>query len=143
MMLLRANCHSKLIATATRATKSHSLPHRLVQRRFSTTTICKINPVEDHEWEDLGKAIKNNIKMLNASDAPADYKYRNSKRLFAELDELTLTREIHILDAQHRHLHRALQKPVAKRRTEEGIPDPNLKRMAVCYRSLYLSLIHI
>jgi len=67
MMLRRANCHSKLIATATRATRSHSLPHRLVQRRFSTTTICKINPVEDHEWEDSGKAIKNNIKILNAS----------------------------------------------------------------------------
>lgn len=119
-------------------TGTHTLVQRLVQRQFSTAPVCKSNNLKITAGVEH---IKDQIRTLYGSPhLSAEYKYHNSKRLFAVLDAQLHHNELMALRVKHKNIERALEKPEVRQRFKEGLPDPVLTRAAINYRELRIGL---
>ncbi|GAB7333891.1 hypothetical protein MBLNU13_g06009t1 [Cladosporium sp. NU13] len=128
----------RLVSTASGVTGTHTLVQRLVQRQFSTAPVCKSNNLKITAGVEH---IKDQIRTLYGSPhLSAEYKYRNSKRLFAVLDAQLHHNELMALRVKHKNIERALGKPEVRQRFKEGLPDPVLTRAAINYRELRIGL---
>lgn len=128
-MLLCSSRHSRLVSAVSEVTGTHTLVHRLLQRQFSTAPVCKSNKGVE--------TIKSQIRKLN--DSPhhtADYKYRNSKRLFAVLDAQIHHNGVMALHVKHKNIERDLEQPEVRQRFKGGLPDTVLTRVAINYCEL-------
>lgn len=136
MTLLRGSHHSRLVTTTFGATGSTTLVHRLVHRQFSTAPICKSKaPRVDNET--YVKTLKAGIKFINEHpDLTAEFKYRNSKRIFAILDTAASRKETYALIDKRKPILRAIEQPEVIQRLEQGLPDPDLTRAANFFREL-------
>jgi hypothetical protein len=133
---LRGNCHTKLLATTTGATKGYMLPPGLAQRSFSTTPACKSNTVRGRERAVRIEAIKLEIGCINAdSTLSKEDKYRNSERAFAHIDSIKLMKKDTTLAIELRGVARALEQPAVLERFKKGLPDPDLTRVADLFRA--------
>jgi hypothetical protein len=63
----------------------------------------------------------------------AQPKYRNSVRLFAQLDYCKLLMELDAINAKHRALFRAFKQLLIRERFENGDPDPTITQVAAHY----------
>ncbi|GAB7333892.1 hypothetical protein MBLNU13_g06009t2 [Cladosporium sp. NU13] len=110
----------------------------LSTRQFSTAPVCKSNNLKITAGVEH---IKDQIRTLYGSPhLSAEYKYRNSKRLFAVLDAQLHHNELMALRVKHKNIERALGKPEVRQRFKEGLPDPVLTRAAINYRELRIGL---
>lgn len=118
------------------ATRNPTLVHRLVQRQFSTTPVCKSRaPRVDNET--YVKILKKEIKLINEHpDLTDKVKYRNSKRIFAILDTAASRDETYSLIDKRKPILRAIEQPEVIQRLEKGLPDPDLTRAANFFREL-------
>ena len=136
-MMLHGSPLSRLITTASEATGSHTLSRRLMQRQFSTASVCKSNAPYDYHARKREDRIKGAIRRLNADpQVTAERKYRTSKRLFAALDYFAAEEAVNSLLFKQKRIVRSLEQPGVLQRLKKGLPDPNLSRAADYFHEL-------
>jgi hypothetical protein len=108
--------------------RSRTLAHHVVPRQDLTIiSFHGSNPA-------TAKLVENKIRELNANKyTSAQQKYRNSVRLFAQLDYCKLVMEIDALCVRDRALFRAFKQPLIRQRFENGNPDSTITQVADHY----------
>jgi len=76
------------------------------------------------------------IRSINAdSTLSEEDKYRNSKRAFAHIDSIKLMKKDTTLAIELRGVAHSLKQPAVLERFKNGLPDPDLTRMADLFRA--------